>query len=362
VWHDRAGATALGSGALDLTPWEHTTGAEPLDTELFAFATALGAWSLHAESAMVATPAGVVRPARGIDGALLDLALLRGRTVGVPETPLLAWDGPSIVRALSASPWAQRTRTRFVAHRVDLLQNDSEKRRTSYDFALLHDDPKRAAYMAERLRAAKVSCDAWLLGPWLGVAPGAAEIVRERVGMPCGETTSEPGDAAGARFDAARDELLASVGARVERRRVMALDARQNGVALQIEKRDGSAEEQLFDRVILAIGGVVGGGVVLEDPALTRHSGGSFGLSLDAPVLLSLDGRTLDRVSSLHGVDIQARGIGVLERVGIATREGVVVELASVFAAGDVVADRPRTVLEAVRAGINAARAAVASR
>jgi len=52
-------------------------------------------------------------------------------------------------------------------------------------------------------------------------------------------------------------------------------------------------------------------------------------------------------------------GLGALERVGIAVEGAKVRGQSVLFAAGDAVAERPRTVLEAVRSGIAAARAAI---
>jgi hypothetical protein len=67
----------------------------------------------------------------------------------------------------------------------------------------------------------------------------------------------------------------------------------------------------------------------------------------------------LSGFSSARGVDLQGLGFGALERVGVrVARDGAVAP--RLFAAGDVVADRARTVLDAVHAGIVAARAALA--
>ena len=84
-----------------------------------------------------------------------------------------------------------------------------------------------------------------------------------------------------------------------------------------------------------------------------RWQSGRFHLSLEAPVTIEIDGRSVDGASTLHGLDFDALGLDALERVGISPRD-------SMLAAGDCVADRPRTVLEAVRAGIRAAKRALA--
>jgi len=126
--------------------------------------------------------------------------------------------------------------------------------------------------------------------------------------------------------------------------------------------RSGAGENETLevDAVVLAVGGVAAGGVVLDDPLQGHRGGASFHLSLDAPVRFELDGEELDGVSSLHGVDFEKLGLGVLERVGLLAEEQRVGGQRGLFAAGDAVAGRRRTVLEAVRSGIAAADAALA--
>jgi glycerol-3-phosphate dehydrogenase subunit B len=56
-------------------------------------------------------------------------------------------------------------------------------------------------------------------------------------------------------------------------------------------------------------------------------------------------------------VDFSASGLGALERVGILADDVRVAGAPGLLVAGDVVAARPRTVLEAVRAGVRAGAA-----
>jgi hypothetical protein len=263
------------------------------------------------------------------------------------------WDAPSVARTLGASPWAAQTSTRFVAVEVDVLERPSERKLRAFDLATVHDEPARATRLGDRLRAKKGSADAWLLGPWLGTTPAVAELVRERVDKPCGETTSAPGGAAGARFEHSRDELLGASGAVVERQRVTAVE--RAGSGWRVARADGGFAEA--DAVILAIGGVAAGGLLLDVPS--ERLGVGFHLSVDAPVLLELDGHCFEAVASVHGLDLQAIGVAALERVGISAHGVKAAGAEGLFVVGDVVAGRPRTVLEAVSAGIAAGRAAV---
>ena len=116
------------------------------------------------------------------------------------------------------------------------------------------------------------------------------------------------------------------------------------------------------DAVVLAVGGLVSGGVQL-DRAL--HEGGAhacFKLSLDAPVRFALGRATLDQVSSLDGIDWQTLGWEALEQVGVATDGSRVSGARGLYVAGGAAAGRARTALEAVRSGIAAAAAACDSR
>jgi hypothetical protein len=135
---------------------------------------------------------------------------------------------------------------------------------------------------------------------------------------------------------------------------------------LQVEWRElGALGSQplgdVFQCVILATGGVLGGGVRYVS-GLQSTRNGAFALSLEAPVELRLDGRDVGLVAGSEGADLVALGMGVLDRVGVRVTEALgLPEQPGLFAAGDVVAARPRTALEAVSAGIRAAAAALRS-
>ncbi len=362
---DRAGASSLYSGALDEAPWERGGLDTALDSELLAFSVALEAWTVGTRSARVATPHGVLRTARGRDSSLLDLAPLSGQRVAVVATQVDGWDAVWLARSLGASGWAGKTRTRFEAVPVEGLFDAAERRASAYDLAQLHDDPARLARLAERVRG--VRADGLLFGPWLGAAPGGAEGLSSMVGKPCGEVTSLPGGPAGARFDASRDALLASVGVQIRHERVQSIEPRGRRFLV-----GGSgaltANDAGFDAIVLAIGGLVGGGIVLTEPSFVEESAavapgslpsGAFRPSVRARVEIGFAGRAFDRASSERGFDLATLGLTALERVGILSDGAQAHGLPSVFVAGDCVADLPRTALRAAQSGIAAARAAL---
>lgn len=354
---DRPGASVLSSGALDREPWDEGHVATQPDVEIVLLATELG-WVIGPEPCRVVTPAGVARPARGRDVALLDLAPLAGRRIAVADELSDHWDGRLVARALEQSAWARSTGTHFESVSLELRVEEAERRFCAYDFAALHDDPKRFDRLVSALSNAREGFDAWLLGPWLGITTDVAERLRARLQMPVGESTSPPGGPAGARFERARASLLEQTGVQVLRQRVEAVERKGDAWRLAF---DGAVSDPLeVDRVVIATGGVAAGGIVL-DPARPPHPGGAcFHPSLEAPVELELDGAKLDRVSTLHGVDFTVLGLEILSRVGIAVEGASVRGAPGLLAAGDCVAGRPRTMLEAMRAGISAARAALA--
>jgi glycine/D-amino acid oxidase-like deaminating enzyme len=353
VVHGRAGATALYSGALDRVPWESGDVPSESEPELDALAKALGVWTLGARERRVATPAGVLRPAGGIDVALLDLAELGGRRVAVADVERDDWSAPALARSLSDTAWARAARVEFYCVPVPLSRG-GERRIGVYDFARMHDEPSRADALVEALRRIGAA-DGWLVGPWLGIEPETVKRIRAALGRPIGETTSPPGGPAGARFERARDRLLESLGVELVHGAVERVEPNGRGWTLLV----AGGEPIEADAVVIAVGGVAAGGVELERPRLGHRGGAGFRLSLGAPVPFELDGNELDAASTLHGVDFEALGLGALERVGVASDGPRVVGQTTLFVAGDVVAARPRTVLEAARAGIAAARAAL---
>ncbi|HYQ03534.1 MAG TPA: FAD-dependent oxidoreductase [Polyangiaceae bacterium] len=354
LFHDLTGSSGLYSGAVDFEPWDVADYERAVGGELLEFTTALGAWELGGQAWRVATLEGNVRPARGGDRAILDLAQCAGKRVAVVDVERDDWDAPLLAKSYAGSAWARQTRTEFFATPVAVLQKGFERRISGYDFAALHDAPERAAALESALRDCKVSADAWLFGPWLGIERALGKQLSDALGVPVGETTSMPGGAAGARFERARDRLLAQ-SADVTRARLMSVEKSARGYRLQL--RDRAPEE--FAAVVIASGGVAAGGVALER-SFERRGGTGFRLSFSAPIALELDSEVVESVSSLANIDFVDRGLGALLDVGVGTEEnGALHANPGLFAAGDVIAGRPRTALIAVDLGIRAARAAL---
>ncbi len=376
-----AGATALTSGALDDVDWferEAAAGsrgaaqvASPLDEGVQAFCEALGIWTLAPAGAplpRLATVNGVLRSARGHDAALLDLARAAGRTLLVPRAPRASWDADLLARSL-----ARETDGAVALEVVEapILRFADEARISDADLASRHDDDGRLAWLADRLlpfvRRAGADRVAVLLGPWLGTSAPRAERLEARLGCPVGEALASGACVAGLRFAAARDAWLATSGVPVRPAQVTRVEQRGAEVHVSV-----GSDSIAADAVVLAVGGVVGGGVLFEPPEHgappdgPEHIAAPFRLSCEIPGARVAGARVLGPASSafgpvLDGVAWPSAGArGLLERVGVVCDEqGRCAP--RVFAAGEVVLDRPRTLLEAVRSGALAgARAAEA--
>jgi anaerobic glycerol-3-phosphate dehydrogenase len=343
LFYDQAGATDLGSGALDFEPW--TVGfSSVVPDQVTDFCEALGIWQVVPGGAQIVTKAGVVRPAAGIDRALLDLAPLSGKRIAVADIERDDWDAPLLARSAQQSEWAARTETEFVAVRVELMREPFERRIAAYDFALLLDDPERLDGFVSELEGAG-EFDAWLVGPWLGLEPEVLQRVRQRLSVPVGETTSLPGGPAGARFELAARKLLDRAGVEVRRARVRSVERSHGRWRVMVGEEPFTA-----DAVVLCTGGLVSGGIVL-DQADEQVKHGGFRLSLTAPVKMFVKGRSNESVASLHGFDFTEYGLSVLSRVGaLPTSEALGLRLA-----GDLLAGSSNTVLHAVHSGCSAA-------
>ncbi len=337
-----------------------------MPAEVRSFLGDFGIWEVPDEGCFVATGSGLLRPARGCDRAVLDLSHLGPGIVGVVRVPRGGWDAASLGRAWSNEPWASKRRLRFEAVDAEILRSASEASLPDVDFAKLHDEVERKGWIVDRLRTAPALRNkvAIVLGPWLGLQSDVAGELSVALEKPVGEPLSAPGGVAGARFELARDKLLAKMGA-----------TRLSGWVLQV-RADGSRSRPRVelegkviveaDAVVLAVGGLVGGGIAWEP----RIGGAGFSLSFAAPLALALGGERLGPSASPHGAPFEGfawsgeRSPAGMERVGIWTdsvghaRAASGEPIAWLYAAGDAVADRPRTLLDAVHTGLDAGEAA----
>lgn len=378
------GASSLMSGAVDREPWDERERAArilgvPLSASSWpedeqAFADALGLWSVPRAGdplPRLATTSGRVRTALAHDHALLDLGRAKGRVVLVPRAGRAGWDADSIVRCLGASSVASDGTT-FEAIDAPVLRFEDELRASDGDVATRHEETSRIEWLAMRLAPAidRVGRDraAVLLGPWLGARRARALELSAKLGLPAGEVLSPSSVTPGLRFEAARDTLLESLGVRIV-----------TGRATQLRVRDAEVRVDVADlpeaigatTVVLATGGLVGGGIVYEPSDYGAGPEGAavmrspFRLSLDAPEVMVQGGSGHLSVGSTHGPVLDATAWPTASLAGDLERAGVRVDDAGraaprVFACGDVVVDRPRTAMVALRSALTAGSAAAA--
>lgn len=379
VVRGRAGASALSSGAYDLEGWNVRSGDRASVPSIVAELLSSARAPIVVEDALVVSEAGVLRPSRGRDVQVLAVPV--DRVVGVPRIAVGNWDADAIASSLDE---ALRARGGKGARALDamLLRHRDEARLPLGDFAALHDDDARVGWLIARLRetlAAANDVEALLLPPICGIAASAIERIRKELALPIGEALAAPGGPACLRF--ARWSTRALEGARVELIDGEAQHVSAAAVRVRLEG-DGGTRAVGADRVILAVGGVDAGGLVFgtrehelgtELPAADaiaplRLSFTIARASHEAPVVAWLDDAAIEPAGSGFGLDgdrflrgspppLVRAGLPIDEGGRVLDRSGKPVPF--LFAAGDVVAARPRTMLEAFAAGAHAARAAL---
>jgi glycerol-3-phosphate dehydrogenase subunit B len=371
-----SGSSTLWTGAIDDEPWQPRADAPPPHApppDVRRALDALGAYVVGEAGVAIVTMAGLLRPARGRDAALLDVsAASPASRVAVARARRPGWDADALARM-----WGDG----FAPIDAELLRYTDEEVVPDADFATRHDDDTRLGWLAGRVREALSRAGGRFSGvvmpPALGVDRSRAAELSGRVGLPCGEALGAPGGPAGLRFEAARDRALAGAGVRVMRGRVMRVARVPGGWTVALE--DGTRIDA--PAVVLAAGGLVGGGLeytpaeVTLATALPPAARLPLNLTIEAPVLLGEAGHALVLPSSLFGVAPESiaapfTASPLLERAGVLTTHiGAVVgpdaggSSRGLYAAGEIVADAPRTWLAALaggcRAGSAAARASV---
>ena len=367
------GASALAGGALDFADWtkdpERKTLSPIADT---AFST-LDFASLSDAGVVVATTAGILRPATGADRALLDLDRTGRGAILVPRCEHPSWDAPSLARAWAASEIASARSLSFVALDVPLTRFREERFLGDVDIASRHDDPARLDWLATRLREVLARNPGFVgvvLPAWLGVDRSRADELSAKVGVRCGEAMTGLASASGARFERARDRAFASL--EIDVAHGWAKSARAQGDAWTVALEDDASFEA--DTVVIATGGLVGGGLAYAPAAsesaaeLPHAARPTLRTTLDCPAMIGESGAIARAPSTLFGAQPEtiawpfARDAWI-ERAGVLVADDGAARgnVRGLFACGDVVADRARAWLEALASGAACGAAAARS-
>ncbi len=310
------GASALGSGACDFTPWYQlaargTPRAGALDDRGTQLLQRLG-YTLGATS--VATTAGLVRPAHGCHQLVLNLERAAGRIVGVLDVGRADWHAVRLASELAREAWSQRTHTRFVPIELHGMFDSAERALPLAAFSRLLDIPERAAAWGRamaQLEMTQTTLGALLCGPWLGTEPN--ELLPFSPGkLLIGETLSPPEGTIGERFVRSRAALLGAWGVALRAERVLRLEARPRAVLLCAQDEHGVESSQEYEAVVVATGGLLGGGLSFESADASGGSGPARGA-----LLSTLDPRPRVPPGSWDGADL-TRGSGAWLRIGSA--------------------------------------------
>ena len=368
------GATSLSGGALDFADWSSNATHDKLNAIAEKAFLKLDFGSLPDVGVLAATTAGIVRPAAGADHALLDLDRVGRGAILVPRGDHPSWDAPSLARCWGASPVAAARSVSFVALDAQLNRFKDERMLADAEIAARHDDAARLDWLAERLREVLSRNPGFvgvILPPWLGANSSRADALSAKIGIRCGEAMVGLASPSGTRFIAARDRAFAKAG--IDMIDGWAKSARANagksGWIVDLEK-DASLDA---DAVVLATGGLVGGGLAYSPGAasvaaeLPANAIPTIRSTVDCDVVIGERDVPVVTPSTLFGAQPEAIAWPFareswLERVGVlvdasgrarGTADGF-------FACGDALADRPRAWLDALasgaRAGANASR------
>jgi glycerol-3-phosphate dehydrogenase subunit B len=368
-----SGASTLSGGAIDVEPWESSRApVAPLAPDEGAVVEAIDLFRVGDVGVVVATLAGILRPARGADRALLDLAPLHDAEVLVPLVDWPTWDATALARSWNDAAEARARRITFTTTPVPMVQKRAEHDLGDADMARLHDAPERLDWLAARLTSAMKAragrgVAAILLPAWLGLDRPRAASLKDRIGVPCGEAMAGAGGPSGLRFENARDRALTAAGVERVSGRVVALACAGTwSTALE----SGESIDAV-DAVVLATGGLLGGGLayspIASILAAEPHAVAAplVHATLDAPLVVGMNGLALEAPSSLFGGAPEAHAWPYVQEP-LLERAGVLVDAegrvrgapAGLYAAGEMAADRPRTWLDALSLGVRAGRAA----
>jgi glycerol-3-phosphate dehydrogenase subunit B len=343
-------------GACDFVTWESAHSAAPIDASCMQILAALGCVSAPEGGARLASSTGILRTARANDDALLDLGKVGAGRVVVLDAVLGGWDAGSISRSYNAH--ALRGEHSFEALSCALIKHTDERAMTFAELAGRHDDPARLAWLADAIKTAlgkTANATAILTPPILGAKRSRAAELSALVGIRCGEALAPFSSPAGRRFEGARDRAL-------ELAHVAAIEGWVAHVAVAdkvtVELEEGDSLE--CDAVILATGGLLGGGIVYSPAegilatAMPPYPRRVFQCSIDAPVRVGHDGKELVVPGSMFGLAAEQLAWPftddpMMERIGVLAEETRVSD--RVYVAGDLTADRPRTWLEALTSG-----------
>jgi hypothetical protein len=226
---------------------------------------------------------GVVRVTDAVGARVLALEAHAGKTLGVVSFGREEFDAVSLATQLGGSEWARSTGTTFEAIPLPGVLEEGERRYPLAALCKIFDDESRLAQLQSALLGAqktRTDVSAFLTGPWLG--DGISSIGSPTLCM--GETLSPPAGAFGRRFLRARSEWCTKKDIEILGEKVVEVTPEEGAVRVESVDAQGQRASRFADAVIIATGGLVGGGVALSASESGAHDlGPQLGAALAVP-------------------------------------------------------------------------------
>lgn len=336
------GASEQSSGAADFWPW---TESSPPQSEWEAQALELiREWEIFEPGDdHVVTHAGLIRPTKAVGTGVLPLKALRGKSIGVADFGRYSFSARHFADALNRESWSRESGTRF--HPLDfgsLLVGKAFASVPLAAWANHFEETKTSQALSEhleRVRAASPELGAVLFEPFL-----PATLLHDAP-VTVGETLSPPEGSFGRRVASARAKWAREQRLELLVERVVNFQEHDEFLLVSTEDQAGTVRERRCASLVLATGGLLGGGA-----RVVERAGSDAGLELRAEP----GGSPLVPPGDAHGWDPLMNAPGwIRDRGGIAHQ----FESSRVALAGELrgVAGGPvGTVLGAVASGATA--------
>lgn len=281
LFADGLGASGLHCGAFDFHPWKTSRAAQVGLTlpagdegdgarELAGLDPLFELLGIRLEPSRLVSCEGVLRTAAGSAVHALNLERVAGGIVGVLDLGRSDWDAARLAMDLARTPWAQRSRTRFVPIELTGVFERAHRSLPLAAFCRLLDDEQRANEWRSalaQLQQAQSTLRALLCGPWLGTGLTAVGLPHHNQSLLVGEALSPPDGPMGARFHRARERLCSQLGVEVLQQHVARVTDGSDGVVLEVCSGSASRATRPFDGAIVASGGWLSGGLELRSAA-----------------------------------------------------------------------------------------------
>ncbi len=311
------GASAMTSGAFDVQSWTDHDGPGSLQGEEGEWAEdflkrllLLPQRDTKGGKEWVATGAGVIRPTTRAGALILGLGPFSGRRIGVARFLGPGFSSQHLEREYRDSPFARETGTQFCVVDLPSVFSASDHDLPAGATSHLLESEEACARLAQGLSFVE-RCDPELSAVLLPPCFGARFSFPAEFPLPVGEILSGPEGAFGERVSVALSSFLEESPGKVVQGNVSSVDRRGADIEIttSLVSEDGSghfSERHLTDALILAPGGLIGGGIRIHPPSSRRP--GFFGLfpSVSPP---PVDG-------SRDGFDAARKGPGFLQGRG----------------------------------------------